>query len=132
MNNRVITFCCLALVLAFISGCSDVCEDKHTGIEPVSRERLDVIEPLNLHPAAQQDTDDADSLACPSRLDEVQERVSFDIEQCRAIALENNLALKVQLFNPVISEKTVNQAKARFEPLAFSRFDFIKDRKSVL
>jgi len=113
-------------MFAFAGGCGDVCEDKHTGIEPVPRQKLDLIEPLELHPAARQDASDANSLACPVRQDQEQTTVSFDIEQCRAAALENNLDLKVQLFGPAISRKIVNEANARFEPLAFSGFDFVK------
>ena len=39
----------------------------------------------------------------------------LSLEECRALTLENNLDLKVQLINPTIYKERVTQEKARFE-----------------
>jgi outer membrane protein TolC len=39
------------------------------------------------------------------------------IEECRQLALANNLDLKVELFNPSIAKEAISQERARFESL---------------
>jgi len=53
-------------------------------------------------------------------------KLTLTIEECRAIALENNLDIKTQLFDPTIADESLKEAQARFEPLAFSRLGFVK------
>jgi outer membrane protein len=47
------------------------------------------------------------------------EKLELTLEQCRALTLENNLDLKVQLINPAIAAERVSQQEAQFEA-AFS------------
>lgn len=44
-----------------------------------------------------------------------QKKIDLTLEQCRALAMENNLDLKVQLLDPTISQETVNAELAKFE-----------------
>ena len=48
----------------------------------------------------------------------------LSLDQCRAMVLQNNLALKVVRFDPEIAEEGVIVARAVFEPLVFAGFDF--------
>jgi outer membrane protein len=41
--------------------------------------------------------------------------VRLTIEECRCLALANNLDLKVELFNPTIARESISQERARFE-----------------
>ncbi|HEU4599437.1 MAG TPA: TolC family protein, partial [Solirubrobacterales bacterium] len=41
--------------------------------------------------------------------------VRLTLEECRQLALANNLDLKVELFNPSIAREAINQERARFE-----------------
>lgn len=41
--------------------------------------------------------------------------VRLTIEECRRLALANNLDLRVELYNPSIARETINQERARFE-----------------
>jgi outer membrane protein TolC len=41
--------------------------------------------------------------------------VRLTIEECRQLALANNLDLRVELFNPSIAREAINQERARFE-----------------
>ena len=50
----------------------------------------------------------------------------LSIEECRAMALNNNLDMKVQVYNVPMAEEGVRQAEAAFEPLAFSQMSFTK------
>jgi outer membrane protein TolC len=43
--------------------------------------------------------------------------VRLSIEECRQLALANNLDLKVELFNPTIAREAISQERARFESL---------------
>lgn len=51
------------------------------------------------------------------------EKVEVSIEQARASALEHNLDLKVQLFNPTIAQQQVSEEEARFESTFTTRVD---------
>jgi outer membrane protein len=53
---------------------------------------------------------------------------TFDLtlEQCRALAMENNLDLKVQLIAPNIAQEAANAERAKFEAAFFSNFDYYK------
>src|SRR5436190_2632194 len=41
--------------------------------------------------------------------------IKLTIEECRQLALANNLDLRVELFNPTIARESINQERARFE-----------------
>ena len=45
------------------------------------------------------------------------ESLDLTVEQCRAIAIANNLSLKVSLINPTIARQDITAAEARFESL---------------
>jgi outer membrane protein len=52
--------------------------------------------------------------------------VDLTLEQCRALAMENNLDLKVQLIAPNIAQESVNAERAKFEAAFFSNFNYYK------
>ncbi len=65
-------------------------------------------------------------LAEPNRIRiEPGKKVSLSIEQSRALALQNNLQLRVQVFNPRIARESINEADSAFEPLFLSQFNYI-------
>lgn len=43
--------------------------------------------------------------------------IRLTIQECRQLALANNLDLKVELFNPTLAKEAINQERARFESL---------------
>ena len=47
-------------------------------------------------------------------------QVELTIEQCRQMALQNNLDLRVQLFNPTLSHTSLTAAEAQFEAVFFA------------
>ncbi len=52
------------------------------------------------------------------------EKIDLALDQCRALALENNLDLKVQLYSPTISQKSVDAERAKFEASFFTNVTY--------
>ena len=80
------------------------------------------IQTLNLTPAepALQDRPPVDpNQPAPPQLE-------LTLERCRALALQNNLGLKVQLINPAIAAERVSEEEARFEAALRSNFTYAK------
>jgi len=48
------------------------------------------------------------------------------LEQCRALALENNLELKAQLIAPTLAQESLNQERAKFEAAFSSGINYYK------
>ncbi len=57
--------------------------------------------------------------------------LELTLEQCRAMALENNLELKVQLIAPAIAAEKVSEEEARFESAFTSNLSFSKNDTPV-
>jgi outer membrane protein len=106
-----------------LGGCDFYFDEERYETVKVSPERLGEIAALDL--------EEMSSGAMPGDANEVgvelaAERLAVTVEECRAMALENNLGLKVQLYAPTIADQSITEARAAFEPLAFSSLDFIK------
>ncbi len=56
----------------------------------------------------------------------------LSVEDCRAAALERNLDLRIQLFNPTLAGEAVKEANAAFEPYLFGTLGFAKSEMPVL
>ncbi|MFC1739593.1 TolC family protein [Planctomycetota bacterium] len=52
--------------------------------------------------------------------------LELTLEDCRALALSNNLDLKVQLISPAIAAKRLSEEEAKFEAAFFSNMQYIK------
>ena len=80
----------------------------------VSTETLRQIEPIELSEAGEEK-----KALIPDRDEPEPADLEISLEECRALTLENNLDLKVQLIGPAISAERVKEAEAGFEA-AFS------------
>lgn len=58
--------------------------------------------------------------------DKPKKTIDLTLEQCRAVALENNLDLKVQLIDPTIAQETVNAERAKFESAFIANINYFK------
>jgi len=57
----------------------------------------------------------------PNKVDEpAPKELELSLEQCRAMTLENNLELKVQLISPTLAAEKVSEEEARFESVFFA------------
>lgn len=84
----------------------------------IKPERLREIDTLDLKKIKTEPNKPADVNEVPPQ------KLEVTLEQCRAMALENNLELKVQLVSPAIAAERVSEEEARFEAAFTSNIIF--------
>ena len=114
---------CVALFL--LPGCADF-GTGGTGELVIPPGRLRQVETLELEAAGDEEAASLED-ARPSPFAEMAE-LPLDIEEARALALEHNLGIRVDLLAPTVGRQQVVAARAAFESLftldaAFGRFD---------
>jgi outer membrane protein TolC len=91
------------------SGCETFPGDEAFYEITVAPEKLRQIETLELQKAEAEENNRTDANEAPPK------ELMLNLEQCRALTLENNLDLKVQLISPAIAAERVGEAEAAFE-----------------
>jgi outer membrane protein len=101
--------CFLSSVLCFLAGC-DQSGKKYPYSFQIPPEKTQEIKPLRLKKAQEPAVPEVNEVneTQPAELD-------LSLEQCRALALKNDLDLKVQLISPTIAAEKVSEQEARFE-----------------
>ena len=111
-------------VVLILYGCEQPDLDTAFYKMKVSPEKVQTIESFDLEQYRSDPQPDIPSvLELPT---EPAEKIDLALDQCRALALENNLDLKVQLLSPTISQENVNAERAKFEASFFSNFNYYK------
>jgi len=90
------------------SGCIHFRGDDGYPAVKVSSESMQQVETLELTKAVEEVMPYDMETPAPAEL-------AFTLEECRAMVLENNLDLKVQLIEPAIAAERVSEAEAKFE-----------------
>ena len=116
----IITFALLTAI--FINGCQDL-EAPYYKMT-VSAKKTRTIETLPLKEFESEEQPTVTSIL--EMPEEPQATVDLTLEQCRALAMENNLDLKVQLISPNIAQESVNAERAKFEAAFFTNVDYYK------
>ncbi|MBW1914306.1 MAG: TolC family protein [Deltaproteobacteria bacterium] len=117
------------LILGLLTGCRHTISDTRYDTIAVPEERLTQVKAFDWQAMADpQPPDISDEVVT---IDSGTTELSLSLNQCRAMVMQNNLDLQVQWFNPKIAEEAVNTARAVFEPLAFSSFNFYKSETPV-
>ena len=111
--------CCASIYLA---GCNRPKADKLLQDFRIQPQMLREIHTLDLTPA--QADDQNRSPIDPNKPSDPE--IELTLEQCRAVALENNLDLKVQLINPTLAAERVSEAEAVFEAAFYSNLTYSK------
>jgi len=116
--HRVLAFVLAALSCALGMGCSSL-----FGYDPLVEldkgpRRLRQIEPLDLS-AVSSPGQGAES--------EPPGELTLTLPRCRALALENNLDLKVELISPTIARQSVHEAEGVLEPSLFAGAYYSRD-----
>lgn len=115
----VLTFFTAFAVLLF-AGCEQFPDEAQFYKLKIPSEKLREIEALDLEAMQEPQKAPVDvNQAPPGQLE-------LTLEQCRGLALSNNLDLKVQLISPVIAAEQVSQEEARFEAAFFSNLQYTK------
>ena len=118
----LLTYALITCALVHLSGCRPPKAENMLYDFKAQPEMLREIQTLNLTPAepALQDRVPADpNQPAPPELE-------LTLERCRALALQNNLDLKVQLISPAIAAERVSEEEARFEAALVSSFAYAK------
>jgi len=131
MNRRLIVIsgavAIAALSLAvLLGGCRSHARDYGLHRVTIAQQRIHDIEPLSLAEADANEPQAADANEPPP------ETMELSLEQCRALALENNLGLKAQLIRPAIAAERLSEEEAKFESAFVANVNFDKaDSPSV-
>jgi outer membrane protein len=101
---------CCAAILSLISLLLASCDSSDYGVVRIPVEKTRRIETLQLARAEPNAVKPPEPNAVPPA------QMELSLEQCRALALSNNLQLKATLVNPTIAEEGLRQEEAKFEP----------------
>ena len=138
-TRRAITPCVLAAcafvtcALSLLAGCEPFPGNEQFYEVTIPPQKLHQIEMLDLQKAQDQpkpttDANQPPAVAKPAMVgvERPAEQLDLTLEQCRALALENNLDLKAQLISPAIAAERVSEEEARFEAAFFSNLTYAK------
>jgi len=105
-----------------LTGCEQFPGDEKFYEIKIAPEKLRQVEKLELQEAKTEENHRIDANEVPPK------ELKLNLEQCRALTLENNLDLKVQLISPAIAAERVDEEQAAFEAafstnLLFSKTD---------
>ena len=113
----------IGLGLILLAGCEQILDDRKSDPIGFASERFRAIETLELSESKDQQNSRADM----NDVNEVPTKdLALTLEQCRAMTLENNLDLKVQLISPAIAAEKVSEQEAQFEAAFFSNVRYGK------
>jgi len=110
----------IGLGLFLSTGCEQLPAGEEFYKIKIAPEKLRQIETLDLEKAKAEERDRGDVNEVPPR------ELELTLEQCRALTMENNLDLKVQLISPAIAAERVSEEEARFEAAFFSNMGYAK------
>jgi len=114
--------CALMTCALLLTGCESFPGDEKFYEIKIPPEKLRQVETLELQKAevkVKENGRDEPNAVPPKEL-------GLTLEQCRALTLENNLDLKVQLISPAIAAERVDEAQAAFEAAFFSNTVYSK------
>ena len=112
--------CALMTCALLLTGCEPFPGDEKFYEVKIAPEKLRQIETLELQEARTEENNRADANELPPN------ELKLSLEQCRALTLENNLDLKVQLISPSIAAERVGEEEAAFEAAFFSNTIYSK------
>jgi len=123
MSKRLCATCVSAatvMVLALLAGCDAYLPGPSYVDTEISQEKLRNIEPLELEETEPNAVPTLDVNEAPPA------EMELTLEQCRALALQNNLRLKATLIGPTIAAERLSEEEAKFEAYFFANASFTK------
>ena len=101
-------------VMVFLAGCNaHLCGPSYADVK-IPQEKFRQIETLELPEAEPNDAPMANANDAPSK------ELQLSLEECRALALQNDLKLKADLITPMIAAERLSEAEAKFEASFFA------------
>ena len=110
----------LMLLCTILTGCEQFPGDEQFYEIKIAPEKLRQVETLELQKAEAKENGRPEPNAVPPK------ELGLTLEQCRALTLENNLELKVQLISPAIAAERVSEQEAAFEAAFFSNTSYAR------
>ncbi len=104
----------LVLCISFVAGCDTYLPGPSYSDVEIPPEKLRQIETLELDEAEPNQVETADANEAPPA------ELELSLEQCRALALSNNLELKTSLIDPAIAAERLSEEEAKFESSFFA------------
>jgi outer membrane protein len=105
---------CVSSVMVFLAGCNaHLPGPSYTDVK-IPQEKFRQIETLERPEAEPNEAPMADANEAPP------EELELSLEECRALALQNNLKLKADLIAPTIAAERLSEAEAKFEASFFA------------
>ncbi len=104
--------------LILLTGCEPFPGDEKFYEIKIAPEKLRQVETLELQEAKTEENHRIDANEAPPK------ELKLNLEQCRALTLENNLELKVKLIEPTIYAEQVSEQEAAFEAAFFSNLRY--------
>ena len=118
--------------VVLLSGCSYFRGSNDYDALDVAPETLRQIDTLELKEAKEEEVPKSDSdkeeISTPDSDKPAPSELVISLEECRALALENNLDLRVQLISPTIAAERVSETEAKFEATFSSRVNYYKGK----
>ena len=117
MSKRLRVTCVSAailVVLAALAGCDAYLPGPSYVDKKIPQETLRNIEPLELKETEPNATPTPEVNEAPPA------EMELTLEQCRALALQNNLRLKATLIGPTIAAERLGEEEAKFEASFFA------------
>jgi outer membrane protein TolC len=112
----------IACALFSLAGCKPPQPEEKFYKMNVAPQMLREIQTLDLKPAKPQ----TQTRPVPDANQPPPAELELTLEQCRALALENNLDLKAQLISPAIAAERISEEEARFEAALVSNLSYSK------
>ena len=116
--NRLVLFIGIGILLS--GGCEQFPADEKFYEIQIPSQKTRQIETLDLEKISAKEKAPAEANEVPPT------ELELTLEDCRALALSNNLGLKVQLISPAIAAKRVSEEEAKFESAFFSNIAYTK------
>jgi len=117
----------IACALLSLTGCKPPPAEHEFYKMNVAPQMLREIQTLDLKPAKPQ----TQTRPVPDANQPPPAELELTLEQCRALALENNLDLKAQLISPAIAAERISEEEARFEAALVSNLSYSKSDTPV-
>jgi outer membrane protein len=107
-----------------LSGCNEFPSEPRFYEKKIDGKKIHEVQRLDIDQYRSEEQPDRPSvLDLP---DEPKDKIDLNLQQCRALAMENNLELKVQLLAPTIAAEGVNAERAKFEAAFYTNVTYAK------
>lgn len=114
IKKRICIPIALVISIVMFGGCKHLNKIKEIyEIPPIMEIPGETIHEINV--IELEEADETETVESKIPAQELSE-ITLSLEECRALALQNNLELRVELIEPTINKEGIKQAEAKFEP----------------